>query len=158
MHDAASRSASLTGPWTVASEVKAEEKKYPLQGPAWRLAASEGARTQGGGEGGAHPNAEMLQWLWAHTSTLGQAPAKRCLAAEPPAHAPAPHKVSAFSILPPAQREDGGSGFQGTIPHQRQLAGALGFAPARGNLPDPARLQRGRGRREQASVWAFLGG
>lgn len=44
--------AALTGPCTVASEVKAEgKKKSPLQGSAWWLAASEGARTQGGRRG-----------------------------------------------------------------------------------------------------------
>lgn len=151
MHDAASRFASLTGPWTVASEVKAEKKNTLSrdQRGGWQR-ARERARKEGG-EGGAHPNAEMLQWLWAHTSTLGQAPGKCCLAAQPPAaagppsppahvHPSIPHKVSAFSLLPPSEREERGSAFQGTIPHQSQLAGAPGFAPARGILPDPARL------------------
>lgn len=102
--------AALTGPCTVTSEVKAEgKKKNPLSRDrrgGWQR-ARERARKEGG-EGGAHPNAEMLQWLWAHTSPLGQAPAGLSTAAgaprprTPPPHAQPPtlSQVSASSLLP----------------------------------------------------------
>lgn len=43
MHDAASRSASLTGPWTVASEVKAERKKIPSPGTGVVVGSERGS-------------------------------------------------------------------------------------------------------------------
>lgn len=42
MHDAASRSASLTGPWTVAREVKAEEK-IPSPGTGVVVGSEQGS-------------------------------------------------------------------------------------------------------------------
>lgn len=44
----------------------------------------------------------MLQWLWAHTSTLGQPPAELCLAAQPPAASrPRGPPADAHAALPP---------------------------------------------------------
>lgn len=55
MYDAASRSPSLTGPWTVVNEVKAESKKQKkknpsLQGP--RVVVESQRARERAGEGG----------------------------------------------------------------------------------------------------------
>jgi len=125
MHDAASRSASPTGPWTVASEVKAEEK-IPSPGTGVAVGSERGsahARREEreehilmqrccSGFGHTHPHSGKHQPSAASQLSLRH----RRGPAGPRLTHPPRDKVSAFSLLPPSQREERGSGFQGTIP------------------------------------------